>query len=90
MEQQNNSKHGSENESSFLEDVLDAAAYIEDSITDAAQKYAMMHDILLVMSNAAQVIKHGVEAVMELSMDDNEETEGGKEACQKCPNCPRN
>ena len=74
-------------EHSFLEDVLDTVDCIDCTVDHFTQKCAITHDILLAVAKMLQIVKSGVEALME--MDDNDDEDGGTPVCQKCRNLHR-
>lgn len=75
-----------ENEHCILEDVLDTVDCIDCAVDHISRKCAITHDILLAVSKTVQVVKTGLEALMEIDDDDED---GGKPVCQRCRNLQR-
>ncbi len=91
MANQRNAVQNSNEEYSFLEDVLDTVDCIDCAVDHFTQKCAITHDILLEVSKTIQALKSGIEALMEMDDDDDyDEEDGGIPVCQKCRNSQRN
>ena len=48
-----------------------------------------MLDILLALARTVQIVKAGIEALMEIDDDDDEDDDGGEYTCQRCRNSRR-
>ena len=84
MANQRNAVPYGDNEHSFLEDVLDTMDCIDCAVDRFSQKCAITHDILLTLAKTVQIVKSGIEALMEIDDDDR-----GERSCQRCQNWRR-
>lgn len=87
MANQRNAVQSGNDERSFLEDVLDTVDCIDCAVDHFTQKCAIAHDILLAVAKTIQIVKSGLEALMELDDEDEEdedEADGGTPVCQRC------
>lgn len=83
MANQRNAVQNGNEEHSFLEDVLDTVDCIDCAVDHFTQKCTITHDILLAVAKTIQIVKTGIEALMEL---DDDEEDGGTPVCQRCRN----
>lgn len=88
MANQRNAAPCGDNEHGFLADMLDTVDCIDCAVDRFSRKCAITHDILLTLARTIQVVKAGIEAIMEI--DDNEDNDGGEYLCQRCRNSQRN
>lgn len=92
MANQRNAVPYGDNERGFLEDVLDTMDCIDCAVDRFSQKCAITHDILLTLAKTVQVVKSGIEALMEIDDDDEDDDDDdrGERSCQRCQNSRRN
>lgn len=88
MANQRYAAHGGDDERRLLEDVLDTVDCIDYAVDRFTQKCAITHDILLALARTVQIVKSGIEALMEID-DDDDDDNGGEYACQRCRNSRR-
>ena len=88
MANQRYAAHGGDDERRLLEDVLDTVDCIDCAVDRFTQKCAITHDILLALARTVQIVKSGIEALMEID-DDDDDDNGGEYACQRCRNSRR-
>ena len=89
MANQRNAAHCGDDERSLLGDVLDTVDCIDCAVDRLTQKCAITHDILLALARTVQIVKAGIEALMEIDDDDDEDDDGGEYTCQRCRNSRR-
>ena len=88
MANQRYAAHGGDDERRLLENVLDTVDCIDCAVDRFTQKCAITHDILLALARTVQIVKSGIEALMEID-DDDDDDNGGEYACQRCRNSRR-
>jgi len=88
MANQRNAANCGDDERSLLEEILETMASIDCAVDRFEHKCAVLHDILLVLSRTVEVVKMGLEELMEI--DDADDDDEEDDECRGCPNWRRN